>query len=208
MTKRCVRAPRLALFALLVALSVGRVAPVGAQESEGAVDPYDGVLPELEGEVIERAGPLDTYRIDAEFDPDAARIEGRVDLTFVNRHPEPLTELFLRLYPNDPYFLDAGMTVERVRVGKENLADPAALLSVEGTVLRVPLAEPLAPLDDVRVRVDFITSLMTGPFNLGSFLGQDAWTETWLLEDWHPVVAPYLEESGWYVEPLSAETGP
>jgi aminopeptidase N len=50
--------------------------------------------------------------------------------------------------------------------------------------------------------------LLTGPFDLGSFLGQDAWTGTWLLADWYPVIAPWLPATGWYVDPLVAETGP
>jgi hypothetical protein len=191
---------------VLAALAVP--GPARGQENATDVDLYGGVLPELRNTVAQKAGALDAYRIEAAFDPDALEIAGRVEVTFVNRTGGALEDVFVRLYPNDPVYLDAGMSVKRVRIAGTKVEDPAALISADGTVLRLPLAEALAPGDSLDLRIDFETALMTGPFDLGSFLGQDAWAGTWLLSDWHPVVAPYLPESGWYLDPVTAEDGP
>jgi hypothetical protein len=139
------------------------------------------------------------YVIDAAFDPAARTIAGTVDARVTNTSAAPLRDVALVLYPNRfalpdprvddvnrPYvyprelFVAGGMTVDGVEIASA----PAAprLQAIGGnpdTLLRVPLATPLAPGATTTVRARFRTVFPEryGPFGSadGRFAALDGW---------------------------------
>ncbi len=131
------RARRAVLLVLALLLWLGDASVIAAP------DLYAVVLPELREEVFTQTeGEVSTYEMDVRFDPVGSTIGGRERLTFVNRFDEPVEDVAFRLYPNAFYYGEGATTIDDVRV-----AGKAATGSLEvgETVLRVPLAESLAP---------------------------------------------------------------
>ena len=182
--------PSLVVLAVLLA---------GAAAIGAAPEAYADVRPELRAEVgAETAGELNTYEIAATLDAEAGTIGGTARVGFVNDAAARLDEVYFRLYPNAAYYGEGGLTVEGVR------ADGTAIeptLEVDETALRVPLPEPVAPGEMATVELAFETTVpVDSPGSYGIFQ-RDSVDGTWILDDWHPVLAVYEEGVGWRIDP-------
>jgi hypothetical protein len=105
--------------------------------------------PEGRAELEANAGPisqLPIYEVEAELDPKAARVDGRLRLVFRNRESAALHELVLRLYPQAGR--GASLRAEDVRIDGARVAARS-----HGSVLEVPIS--LAPSATAVLTLEF-----------------------------------------------------
>jgi Peptidase family M1 domain len=183
------------LFAVLLLC-----APV--REVVAAADLYAAVLPDERADVAAKTeGELSTYTLDLSFDPAASTIGGRERITFVNAFDRPLGDVAFRLYPNAFYYDEGGTTVDDVRVGGKAVK---ASLEVADTVLRVPLAEPVAPGKSVKLSLRFRTVVPADSDGTYGIFSHETAHGTWVLADWYPIVAGYEPGTGWRLDEPTA----
>lgn len=187
-------AAAMARWAVVLLVALGAL-PGGAA---AAPEAYADVLPELRSEIAtETAGELNRYRIEATLDAVAGTVGGTARVAFVNAAATALGEVYFRLYPNADYYGVGDLTIGAVR------ADGAAVdsaLEVGDTALRVPLPTPLAPGETATIELDFETTVpIDSPGSYGIFQ-RDSVDGTWILADWHPVLAVYEEGRGWRID--------
>ena len=182
----------LLLVVAVLALAVADVA-------RATPDAYGDLLPELRGEVsAETAGKLNTYDIDATLDAAAGTIAATARVTFVNDAETPLNEVYFRLYPNAAYYDEGGLTVDSVQVGGVPVVPG---LEVEETALSVPLSEPVVPGETVAIELAFATTVPVDSAGSYGIFRRDTADGTWILADWHPVLAVYEDGVGWRIDP-------
>lgn len=143
------------------------------------------------------------YVLTLDVDYASGGYEGDMTVTYANGTPQPLTELFFRLYANAPT-LYAGASAEILDV---HVGDDAVVigLSVDDTALRVPLPQPLLPDQTTSVTLAFQgqASLRLDPAlpptHEYGILTKTPYTLT--LTSFYPIVAPYLD-NGWALDPV------
>jgi peptidase M1-like protein len=184
-----------ALVLLLLPGGLGASLAGASAATSGDAALYAGVLPSLRDEIMARTdGTLSRYRMDVTLDPAASTIGGKAEVLFRNSAPVALSEVWFRLFPNADYYGDGGTDVRDVTVDG---APATPSLAVDDTALRVPLPKPVAPGGTATIDFDFTS---TAPADsLGSFgiFSHDTSTGTWILADWHPVLAVYQQDVGW-----------
>lgn len=160
----------------------------------GPVDPFADVLPAALA-AAERAAPeLSAVTMDVALDPAAGTIGGEMTVAWRNTADVPLPEVWFRLFPNAGYYGEgslaiADLTVDGVPVMPE--------LAMDETALRVPLPEPVAPGESAEIAMAFTTIVpadATGSFGI---FQRDTEAGSWVLADWHPILAVYEDEDGW-----------
>jgi hypothetical protein len=165
--------------------------------------------------------PVDTspsvYTVDARLDPDARTIAGSVVIRVTNTASRPLSDVALVLYPNrfaapDPAvddvnrpfiypredFVAGGITVDGIETasgGAWNATAPGRLEAIgpfASTLLRVPLATPLAPRATLSMRVRFTTVLPEryGPFGIAD-------GRVTALDGWFPTLPALVSDGRW-----------
>lgn len=146
---------------------------------------------------------LSAYSITTSIDPVGKLIHGSLTLDYVNDTGTPLHVLPFRLYAN------AGetelMTVSDVRVANRPV-NPT--MSVNNTVVAVPLADALAPNETIRISMTF--SLTVPVDNAGQYgmLSIDSNTGTWALAEWYPILAGWDPANGFELDPPSVNGDP
>ena len=101
-----------------------------------------------------------SYRMELELHPEAGRLDGRMQVTYVNDTDEDLQEIHFRLDPN----LDAEMSLDVKSVedpsGNSLEHRPRPLefgrLSSDRAALQVVLAEPLEPGASTEFELEFV----------------------------------------------------
>lgn len=178
---------------------------------QGDTDPilYEAILPEHRERIYElTAGRLSRYRIDLSVTPDPddgpASIAGTVDLRYVNETVGPVSEIYFRLYPNGPAYSGASMTVSNVTVAGEPVE---VSLSVDDTVLAVPLGTELAVGDAIDVALEYTAIAPNRPTQTYGIFAVDPATGAISLAHAFPILAGY-DESGWSLEPVSRNGDP
>ena len=143
------------------------------------------------------------YVLTLDVDYASGGYEGEMDVTYTNRTPQPLTELFFRLYANAPtLYAGASTEILNVRVGDDVVE---SRLSVDDTALRVPLPQSLLPDQTTSVTLSFRgqASLRLDPASPPThdygILTKTPYTLT--LTSFYPIVAPYLDD-GWALDPV------
>ena len=146
------------------------------------------------------------YEISAELDPGLARVQGSVRMTYHNRSPEPLRELWVHLRQNlyapdavrnVPVAITGGMQIERVQL------DGAAIMpSVRGTRMEVTLPEPLPPGGTTTLAMDFAFTVPNGE---APRMGREG-SELFFLGYWYPQFAVRDCVRGWVCEPYLGES--
>jgi hypothetical protein len=152
------------------------------------------------------------YRIEATLDPSAARLTGRESVVYQNRSPDTLRRVAVYLRQNAfaagsarryPLPVTGGVALSRVVVdGRRLSAIPEADSSspgthLEGTVLWIRLATPLAPSDSVRLEFDW--SFTPPPAPSDGRQGRES--DVYFLGNWYPQMAVYDDVSGWVTDP-------
>jgi len=211
--------PRLLLLFLLPLLLL--TAPLAAQEQDRPV-PYPVDLPPA----FERALNLETrtltgapglaywtntaaYDIDATLSPATRTLRGTQTITYQNNAPEALPQLYVHLRQNlhregmirnREVEVTNGMQIGRVAVDGQPLVEEpgrgAAGYRMDGTVMRIDLAEPLAAGASVELAMDW---QFTVP-RQAPRMGTEAGNEVFYLGYWYPQMAVYNDLEGWRAE--------
>jgi len=191
------------LFALLLlpmtAAGQGSDGASPAATPAGATDAYLDVLPALRAETMaETAGTINQYQIDVALDAEARTLSGTLAATFINTTSGVLPEIYFRLYPNAAYYGEGALRIDSARVAGQVVT---TALEVEETALRVELPRPIEP--GVSVTIDLAFATVVPVNSKGSFgiFSYDRGDGTWILADWHPVLAVYEGVRGWRVDP-------
>jgi hypothetical protein len=214
----------LAFLTTVTACSSGRREPVAAP-TPGAVGTRMGNLtvPALEG--FERAvaqgtrtrtgkpGPKywqqwSDYHLEAELNPVSKRLTGKGSITYNNRSPDTLTEVYVQLLhnifaPNARHDTDVPWSVEGIELNRvaaqgqelKNSEDNAAGYRIDGTIMRIQLPRPLAP--GASAVFDFAWRLRIPPDGAPRG-GQDG--EVFYINYWYPQMAVYDDINGWQID--------
>ncbi len=183
--------------------------PVGAHEATPAATPVvisptdDQMLGDVQASlrddvIAQTDGTLSSYQIQATIDTEASTIAGHLRVDYLNSADQPLDAIYFRLYPNAPYYGDGDLAIDAVQVGGMAV-EPT--LEVEETALRVPLRDPVGAGSSVRIDLDFTTTVPINAAGSYGIFGREQSTGTWVLADWHPVLAVYEAARGWRIDP-------
>lgn len=147
------------------------------------------------------------YTIDATLSPDAARLQGRQTVRYVNRAPRSLNYVLVHLRQNlhqagavrnRRVEVTGGMTLSSVSADGQQLVEGASGpgYDVDGTVMRIRLPAPLAPDDTVSLGFSWAFSVP----ERAPRMGRDG-HDVFFLGYWYPQVAVYDDVDGWVAEP-------
>jgi hypothetical protein len=170
---------------------------------------YDAVVPSQRAAVIAAtSNRLSRYRIEAALRPGAPDrpgvISGSVDLDFVNNTESALNSIYFRLYANAVTYAEGDLVVHSASI----MGAPTRFeVSVENSVLRVPLAAPLPSGDSTNVTLSFTATVPVQPRESYGIFAIQPGSGTWALAHWFPLLAG-VDESGWNLEPVSVNGDP
>lgn len=139
------------------------------------------------------------YRLDLRIADDLTHISGAQQVYYTNREDRPLTDIYVRMFPNalGGDMQASAVTVDGVAVTPE--------IQFERTALRIPLPRPLSPGQSVvlglQYQIDVPTSLEKG-------YGLISYTDDILALDTPYLPIPVYNAEGWNVEtpPENADT--
>ncbi len=133
------------------------------------------------------------YAIDLTLTFDPPQVEGRQWVRYINQEQVPLTELYLRLFPNTPAYGGQMQVTELTLNGQA--VEPVTEL--EGSALRLPLDPPLPPGQAVTLTMAF---QVTVPEETTAGYGQFSYSEgVMALPNVYPLI-PVYDDEGWNVE--------
>ena len=148
------------------------------------------------------------YKLEAELNPISKRLAAKGTLTYYNRSPDTLAEVYVHLLHNlfepgarhntDVPWSVEGVDLSRVAAQGQELKpskEEAVGYEVDGTVMRLRLPRPLAP--GASVSLDFSWRLRIPPDGAPRG-GQDG--ETYYINYWYPQMAVYDDLTGWQVD--------
>lgn len=185
--------------ALLVATVLFLFAPSAVATDDAFLN---DVLPSERAAVGAIVGDdLSTYRIDVALDPATNTLAGAAEISFRNPAPVPLAEIFFRLYPNAPYYGEGNLSVPAADIDGQAVVPE---LAADETVLRLPLPTPLAPGGEVTITFPFATTVPVDADGSYGIFQRDSDDGTWVLADWHPVLAVYEVAAGWVLDPATS----
>jgi predicted esterase len=167
-------------------------------ESAGLFDTnWDDRSPYRPGLIASEAGVLDqlpgasVYHIDLTIAPDLQSVSARQAVRYTNQEDVPLQEVYFHLFPN---LLGGSINVSAVMVDGQPVT---ASTEARDTVLRVPLAEPLAPGQSTIIDMQFeVVVPAEGGSNYGVFAAVD---DVLALAHFYPMIAVYDDE-GWNID--------
>ena len=133
------------------------------------------------------------YLIQIAVDETATRLSGHQEVRYVNAEEAPLTDLYLRLFPNTPGYGGA-MTVTHLLVGGVPVT---ASEELEGSALRLPLDPPLAVGQAITLTMDFSVAVPTD--NRAGYAQFSVIRGVTALPNAYPLIPAYDDE-GWNVE--------
>ena len=184
----------IALLALLLTTCPLRATATEGNLIPGGVDPFADVVPAALGPAAAAAERLSAVRMEVALDPAASTIGGEMTVEWVNPAAEPLAEVWFRLFPNAFYYGEGGLTIGDLTVDGEAVAPKLAL---DGTALKVALPRPVAPGERAEIAMDFTTAVPTDSKGSYGIFTHDTGNGSWVLADWHPILAVWEEGSGW-----------
>ena len=152
------------------------------------------------------AATMSAYTMTVTLDPIAGTIGGTMTVTYYNNtSATPLTEIYFRLYPNIAYYGVGGTALGEVTSDGAVLA---TTLELDDSAARVALPAPLAPGAAITLAVPFVTTVPADSSGSYGIFAYDSARGTWILADWHPVLAVYEEETGWQLDPPTSAGDP
>ena len=166
------------------------------------IDPFDrpwddrsafaGGLVAAERYVLDGLPGASVYRIQIEIADDYLSYRGELRVLYTNREADDLSDVVFRLFPNA-----AGGTCT---VSEVTIDGDRAVPTFEGndTVMRVPLAHPLAPEESVEIGLAFDVALPTEFVGWGPF----GYVERILsLDTFYPMI-PARTDAGWSIDEI------
>ncbi|MFN8589894.1 MAG: M1 family metallopeptidase [Thermomicrobiales bacterium] len=184
----------IALLALILI-----AAPVTALAGEKtllpeAADPFADVVPAAMDSARDAVDRLSSVAMVVTLDPAASTIGGEMTVDWRNPAPEPLSEVWFRLFPNAFYYGDGGLAVSDLAVDGEAVRGE---LTLDDTALRVPLPRPVAPGARAELTLTFTTTVPADSKGSYGIFTHDTGNGSWVLADWHPILAVWEEDGGW-----------
>ena len=148
------------------------------------------------------------YRLEAELNPISKRLTGQATLTYHNRSPDTLNEVYVHLLhnifaPGARHNTDVPWSVEGVDLSRV-VAQGQELkpgekeetgYTVDGTVMRIGLPRPLSPGSTATLEFDWRLRVPPDGAPRG---GQDG--EAFYINYWYPQMAVYDDLSGWQID--------
>jgi Peptidase family M1 domain len=199
------------LLAALLLLMIGGSALVPssrAQTPSAEVDQWSAVL-DSERAALEAKteDALSTYTVNAALVPEHGDVLGFVSgswtLDWFNPVDEPQSEIYLRLYSNDPRYAEGSIELSDVMVDGE----PAtAELSVEDTLATIKLPEDVAPGGSATVTLSFVSTIPDDASGSYGMFNHDTRTDSYTLDHWLPLLAGYDPANG-YVLDIPSKNG-
>ncbi|HEY6853988.1 MAG TPA: M1 family metallopeptidase [Gemmatimonadales bacterium] len=156
------------------------------------------------------------YAISATLDPARARLDGRETVVYLNRSPDTLRHLAVYLRQNvfaagsprrDPAPITGGVTLGRVTINGRSVSAAATprtepgQYTVDGTVMWIALATPLAPGDSLTLGSAW--SYTPPPAPADGREGHDG--HVFFMGYWYPQIAVYDDVDGWVADPYLLE---
>lgn len=156
------------------------------------------------------------HRIEVRLDDEAHVLRGEIETEYVNNSPEALTELWLHIWPNAYEGPTSALAKQQFREGNllmywamaRDLGGIDSLnFAVNGRpaqwtyhpehrdIVRVELAEPLAPGADLVYTTPFRVKLPSGQISRLGHIGQ-----SYQITQWYPKPAVY-DRDGWHAMP-------
>jgi len=148
------------------------------------------------------------YRLEAELNPVSKRLTGKGSITYQNRSPDTLSEVYVQLLHNifapgsrhntDVPWAVEGVELSRVAAQGQELKPgdgDSPSYKVDGTVMRIRLPQPLRPGGSATF--DFAWRLRIPPDGAPRG-GQDG--ETFYINYWYPQMAVYDDVNGWQID--------
>lgn len=133
------------------------------------------------------------YDIRLTVDPSSALVTGEQQVRYTNAEGQPLSNLYLRLFPNTPAY-GGTMTVTRLLL---NGAPISPLVELEGSALRLPLEPPLAAGRMLTLSMAFTVEVpTTGAAGHGLF----SYTGGIMALPTVYAIIPVYNDEGWNVE--------
>jgi hypothetical protein len=148
------------------------------------------------------------YRLEAELNPISKRLTGKGAVTYHNRSPDALREVYVHLLhnifaPKSRHNTDVPWAVEGFQLGRvavqgqelKRTGGDAPGYQVDGTVMRIQLPRTLPPGGSVVF--DFTWKLRIPPDGAPRG-GQDG--EVFYINYWYPQMAVYDDINGWQID--------
>jgi hypothetical protein len=148
------------------------------------------------------------YQLQAELNPISKRLTGRGTLTYHNRSPDTLQDVYVQLLhnifaPGARHNTDVPWSVEGVELSRvaaqgqelKPVEKESTGYSVDGTIMRIRLPKPLPPGGSAKF--DFAWKLRIPPDGAPRG-GQDG--ETFYINYWYPQMAVYDDLNGWQTD--------
>jgi Peptidase family M1 domain len=148
------------------------------------------------------------YRLEAELNPISKRLTGRGSLTYHNRSPSALSEVYVQLLHNlfapgarhntDVPWSVEGLELNRVAAQGQELKPSekeAVGYDVDGTIMRIRLPRPIPAGGSAGL--EFAWRLRVPPDG-GPRGGQDG--EVYFISYWYPQMAVYDDLNGWQID--------
>ena len=208
-----------------VALAVGALAPAQAHGQNGGRGPVPGpvVTSRFFDAAVSRGSRTrngspgasywsnwSRYDLRAKLDPATARLEGEVDVSYMNRAPVPLRTLVVHLYQNlhkegvprnAAAEITGGVALSRGEVAGMALEEGDLRAGpgyrVDGTVMTIRPSEAVEPGDTVSLSFAWSVTL---PQNGSGRMGHSE-KEMYFVAYWFPKMAVFDDLRGWDAEP-------
>jgi Peptidase family M1 domain len=161
----------------------------------GPASPFAAaLLPEFRGDLSLVHSPT-IYRMNLRLDPSRGMLSGNESVTFTNRTPVPLGEVYFRLFPNYPS--PQTTDEEAVKSVRVNGIQVTPILESQDTALRVPLAEPLVRNETATFNLEFdVTIPISNTTHYSDFTNSQGIIT---LPSAYPLI-PVYDGKGWHTE--------
>jgi hypothetical protein len=176
------------------AASLPRVVAHETATVAAVVDPLADVVPEALVAAERAADELSAIRLDVALDPAMGAIGGEMSVTWRNPASQPLGDVWFRLFPNAFYYGEGDLQVTSVTVGGAPVVPELAL---DDTALRVPLPVPIDPGESAEITLTFTSTVPADSTGSYGIFSRDTRNGSWVLADWHPILAVWEEGDGW-----------
>lgn len=190
---------------LLIAMTAGPLATTAQSPAASPVttsgDLYADIIPSMADQVrLQTDGQLPVYRVTGNLVPASetpGRIEGSLQLSYINFTDAPQSELYLRLYPNFKDYGGSSMTLSNVAIDGQPV-DP--VIGSDSSLATIPLAASLAPGERAELTLDFVTTIPNDPITSYGMFGYFSDTQSYNLAQWMPLLAGWDPATGWLLD--------
>jgi len=139
-----------------------------------------------------RLSSLTQYSLTVTLSADLNRVDGRARVRYTNNEKDPLNEVYFHLFPN---IWNGAMTIAGVSVDGRAME---TILESGDDLLRVPLAQPLAPGRWTDIAMDFRVPIPTDD-EVGNYADFAYINHILALAHFYPTVVVYGDK-GWHLE--------